>query len=135
MVANMDRSNKLQSRRFYALLLILLVTTGCQNLQIPRIDPSGQSVFMPAPNYTTPEISCLQQPAFVTPEQAPPCDALPATRAAFTLDETPVHPITPAPEFGHHNDYVLRDLLALAPESIQRLRDTRIVTDEPIPNE
>ena len=59
----------------------------------------------------------------------------PVTRAAFTLDETPVHPITPAPEFGRHNDYVLRDLLALAPESIQRLRDTRIVTDEPIPNE
>ncbi len=88
----MDRSNKLQSRRFFALLLILLVATGCQNLQIPRIDPSGQSVFMPAPNYTTPEISCLQQPAFVTPEQAPPCDALAATPSPIACAPSPATP-------------------------------------------
>lgn len=35
------------------LLTYLLGLTGCANLRLPAIDPSGQNVFLPNPNYTT----------------------------------------------------------------------------------
>ena len=56
----------------------------------------------------------------------------PLGRPAFTLSETPVHPVAPAPGFGEHNDYVLGELLSYEAGRIQDLRDRQIVVDAPV---
>ncbi len=73
-----------QSFYFATALAIALLTssTGCFGLRLPRIDPTGQSIFLPYPEYST-EVNCLagsngspspfNGPAFETPPPPPPC--------------------------------------------------------------
>lgn len=64
------------------LLMALLASAlgaGCARLRLPAIDPSGQRIFLPSPNYTTlgtgdkPIGSCLPKPAFQAPPKPPAC--------------------------------------------------------------
>jgi uncharacterized repeat protein (TIGR01451 family) len=34
-------------------LICAVLSSGCSSLRLPQIDPSGQNIFLPAPNYTT----------------------------------------------------------------------------------
>ncbi len=68
-------------------MLLLAWTTGCQSLSIPRIDPTGQRIFLPEPYRVGPSdifthtdrnglptsSGILPDPAFQTPPTPPPC--------------------------------------------------------------
>ena len=47
----------------------------------------------------------------------------------WSLSESPINPIRPAPMLGEANDYVLRRMLGLNDEEIQRLKDAGTVGD------
>jgi len=58
----------------------VVALSGCTRLQLPRIDPSGQRLFLPAPEYTTIQSdfpfggrSTFRGPAYQTPSTPPPC--------------------------------------------------------------
>lgn len=61
------------------MLLAVAAGAGCARLRLPAIDPSGQRIFLPPPNYTTfgtgekPVGSCLPKPAFQAPPKPPAC--------------------------------------------------------------
>lgn len=49
---------------------------GCAQLQLPRVDPTGQRIFLPAPNATAlaaPAVPGTPRPAFPAPPVRPPC--------------------------------------------------------------
>ncbi len=48
-----SRSKLEQLRMISLAILIVSVTSGCARLRLPAIDPSGEGIFLPAPNYTT----------------------------------------------------------------------------------
>lgn len=54
-----------------------LLGSGCAPLRLPRIDPSGQRIFLPHGNYTElvpPQaVPCTPTPAFTAPPPVPPC--------------------------------------------------------------
>lgn len=60
-----------------ASVVCLVLTSGCGTLRLPRIDPSGQSIFLPSGNYTTltsPAIvPGIPEPAYSAPDAPPPC--------------------------------------------------------------
>lgn len=56
----------------------------------------------------------------------------PYARVAFTLSDTPIPLERPAPAFGGANDYVLRELLGLSAAEIGALKESGVVSDEPI---
>jgi uncharacterized repeat protein (TIGR01451 family) len=66
-----------------ALVGLCCFVAGCHQLNVPRIDPFGQSIFLPCPNTTqltlphvhaTPDNPGIFQPqAFPTPADPPPC--------------------------------------------------------------
>ncbi len=72
--------------------LIVVSLTGCARLQFPAIDPTGERIFLPAPNSTTiltpnvardplansPSASLPTQPAFSRPADPPDCCGGPA---------------------------------------------------------
>ncbi|MFO1063834.1 MAG: hypothetical protein U0892_08235 [Pirellulales bacterium] len=65
------------------LLQLFSLSVGCRTFNLPRIDPTGQSIFLPCPNTTqltipqvhaTPDNPGIFQPdAFPTPVDPPPC--------------------------------------------------------------
>ena len=58
-----------------------LALGGCANCRLPRIDPSGERILLPAPSYTTPVLPGLTtprlpgfpRPAYETPPTPAPC--------------------------------------------------------------
>ncbi len=67
--------------------IVALNASGCARLRLPAIDPSGERVFLPAPNYTTVnrhherdpnqlQKRCVPQPVFKVPD-APECELPP----------------------------------------------------------
>lgn len=67
-----------QQATCWALALALLVTSvspGCRTCQIPRIDPTGESLFAPGTTTFEPQLGALPtpQPAFITPPAPPAC--------------------------------------------------------------
>lgn len=48
---------------------------------------------------------------------------------AWKLSQTPGSVRAPAPRFAQHNDYVLRELLGLVPDAIDKLRSAGVVAD------
>lgn len=68
------------TRLFLSVLLLAAAGTGCARFRLPAIDPSGERIFLPAPNYTTlgtgdnlPGGSCLPRPAFQAPSKPSAC--------------------------------------------------------------
>jgi crotonobetainyl-CoA:carnitine CoA-transferase CaiB-like acyl-CoA transferase len=57
------------------------------------------------------------------------------TAPAWRFSRTPAHVRLPAPVFGEHNDYVLRELLGLGDEEIAALEREGIVAREPLPGQ
>lgn len=62
----------------WALALVVLLTSvspGCRTCPIPRIDPSGESIFAPGATTFDPQLGALPtpQPAFVSPPAPPAC--------------------------------------------------------------
>jgi crotonobetainyl-CoA:carnitine CoA-transferase CaiB-like acyl-CoA transferase len=49
----------------------------------------------------------------------------------WKLSRTPAEPVLPAPGFGEHNSYVLRDVMGLSEPEIQTLYDEEVVADTP----
>lgn len=53
------------------------LSAGCAPLRLPRIDPSGQRIFLPHGSYTElvpPQaVPCVPAPAFTAPPPVPPC--------------------------------------------------------------
>jgi len=93
-------ANRIRPAAFAAVLcavIVLLASAGCQSLAVPRIDPTGEQIFLPPPNYTTLEaplapgsgegLTCLPAPAYQTPPTPPPCPAaaVPAVAAPGAL--------------------------------------------------
>ncbi len=54
-----------------ALVSFLALSSGCRQIYLPRIDPTGANVFLPFPNTTELEISA--SPAFQQPVAPPAC--------------------------------------------------------------
>jgi uncharacterized repeat protein (TIGR01451 family) len=50
---------------------------GCAQLKLPKIDPTGERIFLPHGNYTElvpPQaVPCVPEPAFTAPPPVPPC--------------------------------------------------------------
>jgi uncharacterized repeat protein (TIGR01451 family) len=72
------RQRKHRNTALAAFVLACLAAFGCRNgsVRVPRIDPTGQRIFAPAPSYTTlerPQFGWCPAPAYVDPPQAPPC--------------------------------------------------------------
>lgn len=76
------QSRKNIEKRLHALMFSVLLIAGCASLRLPQIDPSGQHIFLPSPNYTT-----------ITPPGREICDAISSAspKAAW------VEPATPPP--------------------------------------
>ena len=57
------------------ILLLMCCIAGCAQFRLPAIDPSGEQVFLPHPNYTTLNTpsSHFPKPAFKSPDPPPPC--------------------------------------------------------------
>jgi len=58
--------------------ILVAIVGGCSTMRLPRIDPSGERIFLPAPAYTTPTISPPSlgnpfKPAFTRPTTPPAC--------------------------------------------------------------
>ena len=56
----------------------LLTASGCGRCRLPAIDPYGNRIFLPAPNYTTAAPrgqfdNAMLEPAFQAPPSPPPC--------------------------------------------------------------
>jgi crotonobetainyl-CoA:carnitine CoA-transferase CaiB-like acyl-CoA transferase len=47
------------------------------------------------------------------------------------LSETPARPLHPAPCLGEHNVYVLREILGLSDEEIERLEEQKVISTVP----
>ncbi|MCA9148200.1 MAG: DUF11 domain-containing protein [Planctomycetales bacterium] len=112
----MDGASGIGSVRRGWWLVFLLLSVGCASLQLPAIDPSGRSILLPAPNYTTvvghdvdpvtgqrrsPLLDQLlhrnRGPAFTSPPAVPDCQ-VPAqlpNQAAATVPELPADPVAP----------------------------------------
>ena len=54
---------------------------------------------------------------------------------AWRFDRTPPHVRLPAPCFGEHNDYVLRELLELSEAEVAELERAGVVAQEPAPGQ
>lgn len=74
--------------------------SGCANLQVPAIDPTGARVFLPTPSYTTLESPCrslpgsshFPRPAFTAPPAVPNCATLPSNVAPLQTVAPPPRP-------------------------------------------
>ena len=55
----------------FAFFLLVAVTSGCRQIYLPRIDPTGANVFLPFPNTT--ELSVSSSPAYQQPPAPPAC--------------------------------------------------------------
>lgn len=60
-----------------SIVAVATMLAGCAPLRLPRIDPSGERIFLPHGNYTefvAPQaIPCVPEPAFTAPPPVPPC--------------------------------------------------------------
>src|SRR5262245_19060475 len=89
-MVQMDRQGNSQGAMATAMAVLallalaagLLFSGGCTNYRLPRIDPSGEHIFVPGSTtaVTTPTSgggNCLfgwhPKPAFVSPPDPPPC--------------------------------------------------------------
>ncbi len=56
-----------------------VLSAGCAQLKLPKIDPTGERIFLPHGNYTElvpPQaVPCIPEPAFTAPPPVPPCPA------------------------------------------------------------
>ncbi|MDX1925003.1 MAG: hypothetical protein SFV81_00715 [Pirellulaceae bacterium] len=55
----------------FAILVMVALSSGCRQIYLPRIDPTGQNIFLPFPNTTPLELS--SSPAFQQPVAPPAC--------------------------------------------------------------
>jgi uncharacterized repeat protein (TIGR01451 family) len=55
----------------FAFLVTVALSSGCHQIYLPRIDPTGQNIFLPFPNTTQLELS--SSPAFKQPAAPPAC--------------------------------------------------------------
>ena len=100
----MQRNDGIAKRLGWLIFALLGVVwiSGCSQLRIPRIDPTGQRLFLPAPAYTTIEPGLpfrgsfrFSEPAYRTPPNPPPCPpgmlaGTPSTATAPAIETTPV---------------------------------------------
>ena len=84
-----------------------LLCAGCAPLRVPRIDPTGERIFLPHGNYTelvAPQaIPCTPTPVFTAPPPIPPCppEETPPLPAGPTCGATPAPACgAPAPTCG-----------------------------------
>lgn len=66
--------------RLAILAICVAVAGGCGTLRLPRIDPSGERLFLPSGNYTTlasPSVSECLDPVFESPEPPMACGVAP----------------------------------------------------------
>lgn len=103
----------------------LLIGSGCASFRLPAIDPSGQNILLPAPNYTTVNSHSLDgvhagcrslldglcrrgDPVFQSPPAAPNCELPPQLPNMAAVQSTPLPPADPvAPRVlvpGHCQD-------------------------------
>ncbi len=86
---------------------LLLALVGCSQVRLPRIDPSGERLFLPAGNYTTVvppnEVVCVPEPAYPAPPAIPDCNQPPPPKpASATRQRTLLHgPRTPRGKKGY----------------------------------
>ncbi|MEQ8785354.1 MAG: hypothetical protein RIC55_03610 [Pirellulaceae bacterium] len=115
-----------QSKRVAVLLMALAVctstvSTGCQSLRIPAIDPSGRRLFLPPPNYTTlasaspatQQFGILPTPAWSPPPFPPPCPDSPPP---------PTYPTYIEPDCGSPQSVPV----VVAPQVLQAPRQDRL---------
>ena len=84
-------------------MLLSLCAGGCANFRLPAIDPSGESIFLPAPNFTTvaPErglglgglVSGGVAPAWQAPPQPELCDLGAIGGVPYSIYTPPPSPI------------------------------------------
>ncbi|MCA9153806.1 MAG: DUF11 domain-containing protein [Planctomycetales bacterium] len=104
------RSSQLERRSLLVFAGCLLAISGCAQIRLPAIDPTGQSIFLPSPYSTTletpcaglPKPSCLE-PAWEAPPLPPPCvEPGPALPVFEPLQVAPPIVATPAPPRTKH---------------------------------
>jgi uncharacterized repeat protein (TIGR01451 family) len=107
-----------------ALLLCALSLGGCAQLRLPAIDPSGERIFLPAPNSTTvvppadvlPRLPGLPQPAFTTPPTPPPCPQPIAGAAVVPASiQSQAAPVSPTLARGIEGQLQLAPTRVIAP--------------------
>jgi uncharacterized repeat protein (TIGR01451 family) len=95
---NRIQPGRSQPRRLMALVLCVLALGGCQNFQLPRINPSGESIFLPpgAPSQASPYAN---SPYGMTPPYNPGAAGAQPPLPGTTVIAPPVlsAPQTPAP--------------------------------------
>ncbi len=79
---------------------------GCNQLRLPRIDPSGERLFLPAPNYTSvvppSEVVCIPEPAYPAAPAIPQCNEPPPPKPATAKRRSILHgPKTPKGKKGY----------------------------------
>ena len=97
-------SVKAHFSKWLALLLsisLLAINSGCSRLRIPRIDPTGRSIFLP-PSDTTSLITSQQSGAVGLPQISQPLPSQPFVNQPLTALQTPA-PTLQAPVIPNTN--------------------------------
>ena len=67
-----NRSGLRCAVRLLVLFALIFIGSGCTGLRLPAIDPTGERILLPAPNFTTfDDRSSFQGPVWTSPPQAP----------------------------------------------------------------
>jgi len=95
------------------------VMEACQRAGIP-----SSAVLKPGEVVDNPH---FQARGFLETVQHPVAGSVRLPRANFRLSKTPARVRAPAPLFGQHTDFVLRELLGKSAEEVARLKEARVV--------
>ena len=93
--------NVYQARIAVAIWLLIATLPGCQRLRIPQIDPTGNRIFLPAPNTTT-----ILTPGLVARENRDPRPNFPV-QPAFTFPTQPDACCAPKAATSNGRQYII----------------------------
>lgn len=127
-------------KRMAALLMALAVctstiSTGCQSIRLPAIDPSGRRLFLPPPNYTTlagsspatSQFGILPTPAWTSPPLPPPCPESPPPPEVFVEPDCGVPQSVPVVVAPQVLQTPRQDRITLTPKRIIAPVDSEVV--------
>lgn len=118
-------------RRLTGWLILLCFLSGCSQIRVPAIDPSGERIFLPCSESTTLASICpdgltlpgCPDPAFVFPDSPPPCPEL----VGGTTAPQGIAPQGPSPGLTRIRDVTREGSLVLTPTKVIAPIDSDVV--------